>query len=100
MPRHVREPDDDDEFEDSYDAERDYDPDDLDTYPDGLYEDDGPPAVPCRKCGAEMFEDAEQCPRCGTYQSAEDADQGSRRSPAIMIVLILFLLAALMMTFG
>ena len=92
MPRY--EPD------DEYDAEREYDPDDPETYPDGLYDDDGPPTVACRKCGAGMIEDAEQCPRCGTWQSDEDAGQSNSRSTWISIMLILALLAALMMAVG
>lgn len=92
MPRY--EPD------DEYDAERDYDPDDPETYPDGLYDDDGPPTVACRKCGEEMIEDAEQCPHCGTWQSDEDAGQQNPRSTWISIMLILALLAALLMAVG
>jgi predicted nucleic acid-binding Zn ribbon protein len=85
MPRYTRdEPDDDDD----------------ESYPDGVYDDDGPPTVECRKCGDEIYEDADQCPHCGTYQSDEDAGQGPRRSTWISIMLILALLAALMMAVG
>ena len=43
MPRYA-----DDDDSDEYDAYRDYDPDVPETYPQGLYDDDGPPLVPCR----------------------------------------------------
>lgn len=95
MPRYTNhEPDEDDE----YDAERDYDPDDLETYPEGLYDDDGPPVVPCKYCREEMFEDAEQCPNCGMYQSGEEPEK-PRYGPGI-IVLILALIVAAWMAFG
>jgi len=86
--------------DDDYDADRDYDPDDRETWPDGLYDDDGPPAVPCRACGEEMYEGAEQCPGCGAYQSDEDAGQPSRRGTWMTVLLLLALLAALMMAVG
>jgi hypothetical protein len=35
--------------------------------------DDGDETVPCRYCGAAVYEDAERCPRCGNYISREDA---------------------------
>jgi predicted nucleic acid-binding Zn ribbon protein len=91
------EPDDWDES-DEYDAERDYDPDDPETYPEGLYDDDGPATVPCPYCKAEVFEDSEQCPRCGKYLSREDAPQS--RGGAWVIVMILALLAVAMWVAG
>lgn len=30
-------------------------------------DDDSPETAPCPHCGAEIHEDAEQCPRCGEY---------------------------------
>ncbi len=87
MTRH-REPD-----EDDWDESDDYDPDDPETYPQGLYDDDGPPTVPCPYCRAEVIEDSEQCPRCGKYISEEDAPRESRGG-AWVILMILALLAA------
>lgn len=98
MSRHTQHEHDEDD-DDSYDAERDYDPDDLETYPEGLYDDDGPPVVPCRSCGKEMFEDTDECPHCGTYQSMEDATQQPRYGPGIIVV-ILALILAIFMAFG
>jgi predicted nucleic acid-binding Zn ribbon protein len=80
---------------DEYDAERDYDPDDPETYPEGLYDDDGPPTVQCPYCRADILEDSEQCPKCGKYLSREDAPARSRGG-AWVIVLILALLAVAM----
>ena len=33
-------------------------------------DDDSSETVPCPKCGADVYEDAEQCPRCGEYITA------------------------------
>jgi uncharacterized paraquat-inducible protein A len=33
-------------------------------------DDDASETVPCPKCGAEVYEEAEQCPRCGEYITA------------------------------
>jgi len=94
------EPDDSGDWDESdeYDAERDYDPDDLDTYPEGVYDDGGPPTIACPHCRAEVFEDAEACPRCGTYLSREDAPRA--RGGAWVIVMILALLAAVIWVAG
>jgi predicted nucleic acid-binding Zn ribbon protein len=94
------EPDDDDpdDWDDEYDAARDYDPDDLETYPEGLYGDDGPPTVPCPHCRAEIIEDSEQCPRCGNYLSREDAPP--RRGGAWVILMILALIAVAILVAG
>jgi len=96
------EPDDDDpdDWDDAYDAARDYDPDDLETYPEGLYGDDGPPTVPCPHCRAEIIEDSERCPRCGNYLSREDAPPPRRRGGAWIILMILALLAAAILVAG
>jgi hypothetical protein len=51
-------------FDDLHDADDDEPLDD--DYPDEP-DDDFSETVPCRECGAEVYEDAEQCPRCGTY---------------------------------
>jgi hypothetical protein len=42
--------------------------DDID---DSAGEDD--PTIDCPHCGADVYDDAEQCPSCGTYLSKEDA---------------------------
>jgi hypothetical protein len=92
MPRHA---DDDDD----YDAYRDYDPDDPDTYPEGLYVDDELPTVPCPQCKEDILEEAEQCPHCGYYVSREDTPAG-RKPGAWVVVMVLALLAALILLMG
>jgi uncharacterized paraquat-inducible protein A len=34
--------------------------------------------IPCPYCGEEIHEDAQQCPACGQYISAEDAPPASK----------------------
>ena len=45
---------------------------------EGGYREDEIPTVPCPYCKADILEDAERCPRCENYISAEDAPQASR----------------------
>ena len=91
-----------DEYDgDEYDAERDYDPDDPETYPAGLYADDDRALVPCPHCRAEIDEESEQCPKCGMYISKEDSPASGRGKPVVWIVLMaLALLAALSWALG
>jgi methionyl-tRNA synthetase len=86
---------------DEYDAERDYDPDDPETYPEGLYADDSRELVTCPHCRAQIDEESEQCPECGMFISDEDAGQPRERKSGTWIVLmVLALLAALAMALG
>jgi hypothetical protein len=94
MPRTRDEPEDDEG--DDYDVDRDYDPDDPETYPAGLYVDNEPALIPCPHCRAEIDEESEQCPKCGMYISKEDAPSEAK-SPLWVIVLALALLAALLL---
>jgi hypothetical protein len=95
MPRRHAEPEDDDDPDgsDEYDAYHDYDPDDPETYPAGLYDDDGPPLVPCPHCKEEIAEDVERCPYCANYLSREDAP-AAQRSSVMVVLMVLALLAA------
>jgi predicted nucleic acid-binding Zn ribbon protein len=92
---------DDEDEEDGADdfGEEDYDPDEPETYPQGLYDDDGPAIIPCHHCGEEVLEDSERCPNCGMYLSKEDKP-GKSWSGLWMIVAILALLATVMMIVG
>ena len=47
------------------DSDENFD-DDFDEYPDD-HSDDSTETVPCPECGAQVYEDAPQCPRCGNY---------------------------------
>ena len=68
-----------------------HEPDDDD------YDDDDIPTVPCRHCREEILEDAEQCPRCGMYQSDEDSPS-EPKSRTWIVMMALALLAAVIMT--
>ena len=54
--------DDDDELDDDYDADE-----------GGVDEDDEDVTIPCPYCRRQIHEDAERCPYCEQYISAEDA---------------------------
>ena len=73
--------------------------DDDDELPDGVYHDDEWRTVPCRYCREEIAEGAEQCPKCGQYQSAEDAPT-DRKSLFVWIGLALALACAIMWMIG
>lgn len=102
MPRGAYdEPNEDDDCNssDEYDAYHDYDPDEPETYPQGLYDDDGPPLIPCPYCKREMAEDVEQCPHCENYISREDAPRESN-SKFVIVGMVLALLAAALWVAG
>src|SRR5262245_2367399 len=87
--------------EGDYDAEKDYDPEDPETYPAGLYVDNERALVPCPHCRAEIDEESEQCPKCGMYISKEDEAQPRAKKSWVWIVLmILALLVALWWALG
>jgi hypothetical protein len=95
------EPDEDEDEDSEWEPDGDdYDPDDPETYPHGLYDDDGPPTVPCRHCGAEILEDSEQCPKCGRYLSEEDAPATVGKSGPWWILVLLALAAVVMWIVG
>lgn len=83
------EPDEDED--DDWDDGDDYDPDDPETYPAGLYDDDGPATVPCPHCRADILEDSEQCPKCGEFISKEDVSSGGLSSVAWVLLLLMLL---------
>lgn len=55
--------------------------------------------IPCPHCGADVYDDAEQCPRCGMYLSAEDRP-AAPRPMFVTVMLVLALVAAVMWVFG
>lgn len=102
MPRTHGDADDPDEDGDEYAAEpdSDYDPDDPETYPEGVYvHGDERPVVPCPYCRAEIDEESEQCPKCGTFISDEDAPR-EPRSAVWAVLMVLALGGALFMAVG
>jgi uncharacterized paraquat-inducible protein A len=52
------------------DFDADEDPEDWE-YPDD--EDDDDETMSCPHCRASIYDDAERCPKCGSYLSREDA---------------------------
>jgi predicted nucleic acid-binding Zn ribbon protein len=95
-----RDLDDEEEEEGPDDFDDDgYDPEEPETYPQGLYADDGPATVPCPHCRTEILEDNERCPNCGMYLSKEDA-YGKSRSGWWMIVAVLALIATMLLMIG
>jgi hypothetical protein len=100
MPRARDNDDEEPDDGDDYDAETDYDPDDPDTYPEGVYvHSDERSVVPCPYCRAEMDEESEQCPTCGTFVSREDAP-AQPRSAVFGVLLLLALGSVLFMAVG
>ena len=95
MPRTYDEPEEGEGDGDDYDAETDYDPNDPDTYPAGLYaHGDDRAVIPCPHCKVEIDEESEQCPKCGSFISKEDAPTGGKSS-AWIVLMALALLAAI-----
>ncbi len=70
-----------------------------DELPEGVYHDDEWPTIPCRYCRAEIAEEADYCPKCGNYQSAEDSPR-EPRSYFIWIVMALALGCAALWAIG
>lgn len=87
-------------YDDEYDAYRDYDPDDPETYPEGLYADDDRDTVPCRHCKADIDEDAERCPECGYYVTREETAPGEGRSKFWAVLMVLALCCAALWAAG
>lgn len=99
MPRTHDDHPEDEEDGDDYDAETDYDPDNPETYPAGLYVDNDRALIPCPHCRAEIDEESEQCPKCRMYLTKEDTPREGK-SVAWIILMALALLAALAWVFG
>lgn len=61
--------------------------------------DDADDCYVCPSCSAAVYEDAEQCPRCGDYITPQSASLFSRSSPwfvgAVLLTLAAVLLSAL-----
>jgi hypothetical protein len=69
--------------------------DEDDDLPDGVYHDDEWQTVTCRYCRAEIAEGAEQCPKCGNFQSSEDAPAEPRSKFVIFVMVLALACAAL-----
>ena len=79
------------DFKDEDDGEHDadatgvHDPDDSDF-------NDEPAEVECPYCKREIPEEAERCPRCGSYILREDQNRGGRKWWWVIAVILLVLL--------
>lgn len=69
-----------------------------DEYPQQEYDDDSTETVLCGNCGAEIYEEAVQCPECGTYVTADNSVWSGR--PTWWIVLALLGVVAVILVFG
>ncbi len=75
---------------------KDFDEEDFDN-DEGDFDDDADedePTVPCPYCRREIHEDAQRCPYCDQYISAEDAPAG-RKPWWIVLGVVLCLLMVL-----
>ena len=87
--------DDDDDRYDDYDADDDsadgavdYDSDDSDV------------TIDCPYCGEAMYDDAEQCPHCGQYLSAEDQPRESKPWWIVATAIVLLVIMLWLFTIG
>ena len=85
MARRRDDPNDDDDFDD-------------DELPDGVYHDDAPAMAACPYCREPVYEEAQYCPRCENYISADHRRDG--KPLWVWVCLILALLAAVFMAFN
>jgi hypothetical protein len=74
------------------------DPDD-DDLPDGVYHDDDLPTVPCPYCRREILEEANRCPYCENYISAEDSPP-ARKSVFWIVLMVLALAVSVLWVLG
>ncbi len=49
-----------------------------DEYPDEPVDDDETDTIPCPHCGADVYEDAVQCPICGDYITGSEGPMAGR----------------------
>lgn len=65
--------------------------DDFDDDDEVAFDEDDDPTVACPHCHRDVYDDAEQCPRCGAYLSHEDRPWV--RKPAWVVVGVCICLA-------
>lgn len=75
----------------SYDSDEEDDWESDETAP--WDEDDTDETFPCPHCGKSVYEDAEWCPHCDQYLSAEE--QAANRKPLWMWIIVALLIASL-----
>ena len=77
-----------DEFRDN---DSDFESNDEDDLPD----DESAELLPCPECGADVYEDAEQCPICGTYL-IDDSNVWTGRSTWWIVLGLLGIIAVIL----
>lgn len=70
--------------------------DDFDSYDE---EDDDEPTVTCPYCGAEVWEEASQCPECGEYLSLEDQQARHQWRPRWVVLTAALLLGLILLAY-
>jgi hypothetical protein len=63
----------------------DWDDDSDEEWPD---DDDSAETVPCPSCGADIYEEAEQCPECGEYVVRDNSVLGGKPRWYIVLALL------------
>jgi predicted nucleic acid-binding Zn ribbon protein len=56
--------------------------------------------LPCPACGAEIYDDAERCPKCGHYLSREDQPRAKTPTWIIAGAIVCLVIVALWAMFG
>lgn len=79
-----------------YDGPADDEYPDESDYPD----DDESLTQPCPACGADVYEDAEQCPVCGEYITWRTGDIWAGRSIGWIVLGLLGILATILVLSG
>ena len=73
-------------------SDDDFDEDELDEdeYPDGDddFDHDAVDTLPCPECGAEVYEEAEQCPVCGNYVTFDTSPWQGKSTTWIVLGLL------------
>lgn len=83
------------EIEESWEDDWPEDADDDEVLGEGVHDAD---VVACPLCGADVYEDAEQCPTCGEYIVHTSANYAWSNRPAWWIVLGLIGIVAVILT--
>ncbi|MHB0958009.1 MAG: hypothetical protein ACYC6N_15980 [Pirellulaceae bacterium] len=75
-------------------------PDDRDDPDDDDLDDESTDTIVCRHCGADVYEDADQCPTCGMYIMANTGVWSNKSVVWIALGLLGVLAAILALTLG
>jgi hypothetical protein len=87
-------------FDEPYDELGDDEFPGEDEFDNDQFDDDASLTVPCPECGAEIYEDAVQCPVCGSYVTHAGRNLWSGRPTWWIAVGLLGILATILMLAG